>query len=462
VSVLVGSTERMGVGTNVQRRAVALHHLDCPWRPADLAQREGRIPRQGNANEEVQILRYVTEGSFDAYSWQTVTRKAAFISQVMRGRLDVRELEDVGEAVLSYNEVKALATGNPLLLEQASAQAEVTRLERLQRSHGRNQESLARTVQDTASRIGLLQERIEEADEALTRVGGTPPKAFRMTVRGRDYDKPGAANEALRLVAGEELKGYALHDHVEDVGEHHGFAITCECRRETRAVTLGLRGAPGSELVVSDAEVASVAIATRLANRLQCLPVLRETAKVDIERLKAERARAEQEIGKPFRHEEQLVAAREHLRDVEEQIARYAQPPPEPAPPMPTPRDWRGTFSEAVLESQRTATGDVAFVSATWQEQARIRISSPAELLQTAAAVGDGDAREQGIYGVRHDGAIHNTITGQDEYLRVDTDTATYPDSLRSALVRHFEKDEPSSTPPTVVPRQREPEIEVS
>ena len=141
VAVLIGSTEKMGVGTNVQLRAIALHHLDCPWRPADVAQREGRILRQGNHNTEVQILRYVTERSFDGYMWQTVERKARFIAQVMRGRLDVREIEDIGDAALSYNEVKALATGNPLLMEKAEADAELTRLERAERAHHRNSRS---------------------------------------------------------------------------------------------------------------------------------------------------------------------------------------------------------------------------------------------------------------------------------------------------------------------------------
>src|SRR5213595_2102299 len=142
VSVLIGSTERMGVGTNVQARAVALHHLDCPWRPADLQQRDGRIARQGNLNDEIRILRYVTEGSFDGYLWQTVQRKAQFIAQVMRGRLDVREIEDIGDSALSYSEVKALATGNPLLLDQAQAHADVTRLERLERAHHNGLNSL--------------------------------------------------------------------------------------------------------------------------------------------------------------------------------------------------------------------------------------------------------------------------------------------------------------------------------
>ncbi|MFP5376811.1 MAG: helicase, partial [Acidimicrobiia bacterium] len=119
VAVLVGSTEKMGVGTNVQARLSALHHLDCPWRPADIAQREGRAIRQGNQNPEVTIARYVTEGSFDVFCWQTVERKAAFIHQVMSGEVAGREVDDIGDVALSYAEVKALASGDPLILEKA-------------------------------------------------------------------------------------------------------------------------------------------------------------------------------------------------------------------------------------------------------------------------------------------------------------------------------------------------------
>ncbi|MGO9973429.1 MAG: helicase-related protein, partial [Solirubrobacteraceae bacterium] len=114
VAVLIGSTEKMGVGTNMQNRAVAIHHLDCPWRPADIEQRDGRGIRQGNQNTEIGIYRYVVEGSFDSYSWQTVERKAKFITQVMRGRLDLRSIEDIGDNALSFQEVKALASGDPL------------------------------------------------------------------------------------------------------------------------------------------------------------------------------------------------------------------------------------------------------------------------------------------------------------------------------------------------------------
>ena len=125
----------MGEGTNVQTRLVALHHLDAPWRPADIEQREGRIIRQGNQNEYVKIFRYVTEGSFDAYMWQTLETKCRFIAQVMTGDATVRRAEDVDSAALTYAEVKAIASGNPLVIEKATIDAEVMRLTRLKKQH---------------------------------------------------------------------------------------------------------------------------------------------------------------------------------------------------------------------------------------------------------------------------------------------------------------------------------------
>ena len=135
VRVLFGSTQKMGSGTNVQDRLVALHHLDAPWRPADVEQREGRILRQGNRNASVQIYRYVTEGSFDAYMWQTLETKAKFIAQVMSGDMTVRRLEDMDSAALTYAEVKAIASGNPLVIEKAQVDAELIRLNRLRSAH---------------------------------------------------------------------------------------------------------------------------------------------------------------------------------------------------------------------------------------------------------------------------------------------------------------------------------------
>ena len=135
VRILMGSTQKMGAGTNVQDRLVALHDLDCPWRPSDLAQRLGRIVRQGNDNEEVDIYRYVTEGTFDAYLYQLVENKQKFIAQIMTSKSPVRVADDIDETALSYSEIKALATGNPLIIEKCNLDMEVGKLNVLKASH---------------------------------------------------------------------------------------------------------------------------------------------------------------------------------------------------------------------------------------------------------------------------------------------------------------------------------------
>lgn len=160
VRVLIGSTQKMGTGTNVQKRLVALHHLDAPWKPAEVEQREGRILRQGNNNEEVAVYRYVTEGSFDAYMWQALETKARFIAQVMTGDNAVRRAEDVGGQELSYAEVKAIASGNPAVLTLAEADAELQRLAVLRRNHADEQYLARRNVRDLPATIDLLSERL--------------------------------------------------------------------------------------------------------------------------------------------------------------------------------------------------------------------------------------------------------------------------------------------------------------
>ena len=148
VRVLIGSTQKMGTGTNVQKRLVALHHLDAPWKPAEVEQREGRILRQGNENEEVAIYRYVTEGSFDAYMWQALETKARFIAQVMTGENAVRRAEDIGGQELSYAEVKAIASGNPAVLTLAEADAELQRLAILKKNHADEQYLARRSLRE--------------------------------------------------------------------------------------------------------------------------------------------------------------------------------------------------------------------------------------------------------------------------------------------------------------------------
>ena len=165
VRVLLGSTQKMGTGTNVQRRLVALHHLDAPWKPAEVEQREGRILRQGNDNEEVAIYRYVTEGSFDAYMWQALETKARFIAQVITGESAVRRAEDIGSQELSYAEVKAIASGNPAVLTLAEADAELKRLAILKKNHADEQYLARRSIRELPDAINRLTTRVADLTE---------------------------------------------------------------------------------------------------------------------------------------------------------------------------------------------------------------------------------------------------------------------------------------------------------
>jgi hypothetical protein len=156
VRILLGSTQKMGTGTNVQKRLVALHHLDAPWKPAEVEQRDGRILRQGNTNPEVAIYRYVTAGSFDAYMWQALETKARFISQIITGNLSARKAEDIGGQELSYAEVKAIASGNPAVLTLAEADAELQRLSILRKNHTDDQYLIRRKLKELPESIQRL------------------------------------------------------------------------------------------------------------------------------------------------------------------------------------------------------------------------------------------------------------------------------------------------------------------
>ncbi|HJT77468.1 MAG TPA: helicase-related protein, partial [Gemmataceae bacterium] len=201
VRVLLGSTQKMGTGTNVQKRLVALHHLDAPWKPAEVEQREGRILRQGNENEEVSVYRYVTEGSFDAYMWQALETKARFITQVMTGDNAARRAEDIGGQELSYAEVKAIASGNPAVLTLAEADAELQRLTLLKKNHLDEQYVARRSVRDLPGTIASLSERLSNlsADQATAAAHAGDP----ITLGSRAYsreDAPGVLGNQLEAL----------------------------------------------------------------------------------------------------------------------------------------------------------------------------------------------------------------------------------------------------------------------
>jgi N12 class adenine-specific DNA methylase/predicted RNA methylase len=201
VRVIFGSTNKLGVGTNIQRKLVALHHLDAPWRPADVEQREGRIERQGNENAQVEIYRYVTEGSFDAYIWQTLETKAKFISQVMSGSTGVRTAEDMELAALSYAEVKALASGNPLVMEKAGIDSELAKLTILKNQFDNQQWKNKTEVASLPNKIEDLEFTLAKAREDLLVIKDVSGDNFEMTVNGKTYTERTEAAKALTIAS---------------------------------------------------------------------------------------------------------------------------------------------------------------------------------------------------------------------------------------------------------------------
>ena len=271
--MLVGSTEKMGVGTNVQARAVALHHLDCPWRPADIEQREGQIVRQGNQNPEVAVLRYATEGSFDIYMWQTVERKAAFINQVATGRAVDRDVDDIGDQALSYAEVKALATGNPLILEKASVDADVARLGRLRRSHMDDQHRLRRALEAAESKAESAGVRIRQLESAIERRQDTRGDLFRMTVDGVGHSKRIDASRHLYRLVGAMIDSPASATAGAVVARLGGFDVRVwvDRRFDEVAIEIADVGAEIRTAVHDWRDVEPRTLVQRLERRIQTL-----------------------------------------------------------------------------------------------------------------------------------------------------------------------------------------------
>jgi N12 class adenine-specific DNA methylase/SAM-dependent methyltransferase len=222
VRILFGSTQKMGSGTNVQERLIALHHLDAPWRPADVEQREGRILRQGNKNEVVSIYRYVTEGSFDAYMWQTLETKAKFIAQVMSGDMTIRRLEDLDSAALTYAEVKAIASGNPLVIEKAQVDAELIRLTRLRSAHAEEQYRIRTNLRRSHEDAEAFTGRLTNLRQDIAGRQDTSGDKFSIELDGQVLDNRGIAGELIVRRA-EQIKN-RFGDDVR-IGRFAGFDL---------------------------------------------------------------------------------------------------------------------------------------------------------------------------------------------------------------------------------------------
>lgn len=342
IAVLIGSTSKMGVGTNVQARAIALHDLDCPWRPADVAQRHGRILRQGNQNPEVHIYQYVVRNTFAAYMWQAIERKSRFIGQVMRGRLDVREIDDLGSDSLTAAEAKALASGNPLLLERSVALNEAARLERLERAWRRNQGTLRATIDAEARRVAQAESDLADLAVAKPNVVDLSGERFRMTITDREYASRTDAADAIAAWCRARSLHYA-RPVVDDracgqIGAASGFPIHAATRTDlgTIYLQLDLRGIPGStvRVPVSKALAGDLGLIRMLEHRLGTIDQLitrTQTAHADAE---ATIADARRSLDTPFKHTAALAETRDRLARLDAQLAalaRDASPDPRPA-----------------------------------------------------------------------------------------------------------------------------------
>jgi N12 class adenine-specific DNA methylase len=351
VAVVVGSTEKMGVGTNVQARAMALHHLDCPWRPADIEQREGRLLRQGNQNPEVEVLRYVTEGSFDIYMWQTVERKASFIAQVTTGRLAEREVDDIGDQALSYAEVKALATGNPLIVEKATVDTELARLVRLERSHHDDQHRLGRTVEVAAQRAAAADADAAELRRALAARRETRGDSFAMTVDGTRHLRRTDAGVSLRAVGRGRLEATPPDSDGAEVrvGELAGLGLTLatttridpEISVAVDGTRIRLRFGAAAWLHLDPGGLVQ-GLERRIENLDQALDAAVERGAT----ARSESDRAHARLGRPFEHAPQLGQLRRRQHEITEALLESsdighegpdASPPPATAAPRSSP-----------------------------------------------------------------------------------------------------------------------------
>ena len=302
VRVLLGSTQKMGAGTNVQDRLVALHDLDCPWRPGDLAQRKGRIERQGNQNETVHVFRYVTEGTFDAYLWQTVENKQKFISQIMTSKSPVRSCDDVDETALSFAEIKALCAGDPRIKERMDLDVDVSRLKLLKADHQSKQYRLEDQLLKT------FPEEIEknkgfiaglEADMKTLAEHPHPEDGFAgMEVRGDTLTDKENAGAAL-LDACKEVKGT---DPVP-VGSYRGFAMSVSFDAFRQEYMLLLKGQMTHRATLGTDPRGNL---TRIDNALSQMPQRLEAVKNQLDNLYQQQAAAKAEVGKPFPQEQEL------------------------------------------------------------------------------------------------------------------------------------------------------------
>jgi N12 class adenine-specific DNA methylase len=299
IRILLGSTEKMGAGTNIQQKLVALHHLDAPWRPRDIEQRDGRILRQGNSNPVASIFRYVTEGSFDAYLYQTLETKARFIAQVMSGTVTVREAEDIAGGALNYAEIKAIASGNPLVMEKIRIDTEVRKLDVLKSSHLNQQFDIRRQVQQLPEQIARMKQYHTDLLEDIQQRNRHASQDFTMQIGQQTYTGKQSREVAadvllMALVSGGEAE-------VRVCGAYKGFQVVV---RAGVTNMFYLRGRHTYELYVSPQN--PLGNLSGLESELRRLDRYAEETQAECERKEKALADYSEQFGRPFEQEERL------------------------------------------------------------------------------------------------------------------------------------------------------------
>lgn len=311
IRVLLGSTEKMGAGTNIQDKLVALHDLDCPWRPSDLEQRLGRILRQGNENEEVYVFRYVTEDTFDAYSYQLIENKQKFISQIMSSKTPVREAEDVDQSALSYAEIKMLATGNPLIKEKMDLDIRYTNLKVLKADYLNNKYRLEDMILNIPKEVAYKERFINDLSFDIATVDEHPVNndEFRMVLNGTTYtDKKTAGMYLLKLF--ETLPHHVNTDEFT-VGEYRGFTLSV-ARKDNQPYAY-LKGYLNYSVEMSDDVYGNI---TRLNNKLSAISDRKCKAESSLEDYNHQMEKVKLEAQKPFEYEAELLAVTSRLDEV--------------------------------------------------------------------------------------------------------------------------------------------------
>ncbi len=299
VRVLIGSTFKMGAGTNVQDKLIALHHLDVPWRPSDLEQREGRILRQGNTNKEVEIFRYITEGTFDSYNYQIIENKQKFISQVMTNNSPARSMEEIDDKTLNYAEIKALATGNPRIKEKMEIDVRIATLQQLKSSHNNSKYRYENAIKHLPANISSIKDKINEFKKDMELAIKTKDSEFLIElVNLGKVSKRVDAGEAIH-----SLKKQMFSSEHKEIGKIRGFQLFMAYDTWNNKHNLILKNNMEYSFEFSDSPKGTIA---RIENALDSIQKQVDKQEIVLENTIRELTIAETEVLKPFEYEEEL------------------------------------------------------------------------------------------------------------------------------------------------------------